>query len=135
MCICIYIYPSHFNCVGAQFLWSHLQTTSHVVLVRPEGNRCVKKMVQELKWSRSRSSMIMLESETCFSSSATMTPPQHVSLHFETSTTLRSFPETLQMTALPSSSLYLHMDGYNRYLLAYFQIFFCTRHTLCMRIH
>ena len=43
------------------------------------------------------------------------------------------------MTALQSSSLYLvpstHATcGYNRYLLAYFQILFCARHTLCMHI-
>ena len=58
-----------------------------------------------------------------------------------TCTTLRSLPETLQMTALPSSPLYLVPStyiaptrGYNRYLLAYFRIFFCARHTLRMRI-
>ena len=60
----------------------------------------------------------------------------------DTHTTLRSLSETLQTTTLPSSLLYLisstwHLHttrGYNGYVLAYFRIFFCTRHTLCMRI-
>ena len=60
----------------------------------------------------------------------------------DTHMTLRSLSETLQMTTLPSSLLYLvsntwHLHttcGYNGYVLAYFWIFFCTRHTLCMRI-
>ena len=47
-------------------------------------------------------------------------------------TTLSSLPETLQITALPSSPLLTR--GYNGYLLAYFRISFCTRHTLHMRI-
>ena len=37
----------------------------------------------------------------------TLTPPQHVSLRFETCMTLRSDSETLQTTALPSSLLHL----------------------------
>ena len=60
----------------------------------------------------------------------------------DTCTTLRSLSETLQTTALPSSPLHLvpstsHLHarcGYKGYLLAYFRIFFCTRHTLRMRI-
>ena len=47
-------------------------------------------------------------------------------------TTLSSLPETLQTTALPSSLLLTR--GYNGYLLAYFRISFCARHTLRMRI-
>ena len=137
VCMYTYIYIRHTLIVWAQFLWSRLQTTSyvvlvqpggdrrvkkivrepkwsrdHVVLVRPGGDRRVKEIVQEPNWSRSSPSVIMLESEngsckTCFSSSATVTPPQHVSLRLETRTTLRSLPETLQMTALPSSLLYI----------------------------
>ena len=71
----------------------------------------MNEIVRDLKWSRSSPSVIMLESENgskiCFSLSATMTPPQHVSLRLETHTTLCSLLETLQMTALPSSPLYL----------------------------
>ena len=61
----------------------------------------------------------------------------------DTRTTLRSLSETLQTTALLSSPLYLvpapstytHATrGYNGYLLPYFRIFFCARHTLRMRI-
>ena len=60
----------------------------------------------------------------------------------DTRTTLHSLSETLQTTALLSSPLYLipstkHIHatrGYNEYLLAYFRIFFCARHTLRMRI-
>ena len=44
--------------------------------------------------------------------SATMTPPQHVSLRLETRMTLGSLPETLQTTALPSSPLYLIPSTY-----------------------
>ena len=58
----------------------------------------------------------------------------------DTHMTLRSLPETLQTTALPSLSRLQHLApihatrGYNGYLLAYFRIFFCARHTLRMRI-
>ena len=73
MFVCIYIIA------WVQFLWSRPQTTSHMILGRPEGDRHVKKIVRESKWSRSSPSVTVLESEggkTCFSSSATMTPPQ-----------------------------------------------------------
>ena len=78
----IYIYIRHTLIAWARFLWSRPQTTKHVVLVRPEGDRKivrvrepkwsrvrpggdrhVKKIVQEQKWSRSSSSVIVLESE------------------------------------------------------------------------
>ena len=60
----------------------------------------------------------------------------------DTRTTLCSCSETLHTTTLPSSLRYLvpstsHLHatrGYNGNLLAYFWIFFCTRHTLHMRI-
>ena len=60
----------------------------------------------------------------------------------DTCTTLCSVSETYQTTALPSSLLYLVLStlhlhairGYNGYLLAYFWIFFCARHTLRMCI-
>ena len=86
ICIYIYIYPSHFNCVGAVSVVSspyyELRSTSlttrrsrrdraswngagqgHVVLVRLGGDRHVKKIVQEPKWSGSGLSMIVLESK------------------------------------------------------------------------
>ena len=47
----------------SRLLWSRPQTTNHVVLVRPGGDRRVKKIVREPKWSRSSPSVIMLESE------------------------------------------------------------------------
>ena len=82
--VCMYI--RHTLIAWAQFLWSRPQTTSHVilarpsdrkivciqepkwsrghmVLVRPGGNWCVKKIVWEPKWSRSSPSVIVLESE------------------------------------------------------------------------
>ena len=62
------------------------------------GDRRVKKIVRELKWSRSSPSVIVLESENGNKTSMTMTPQQHVSLRLETRTTLRSFLETLQIT-------------------------------------
>ena len=85
----VYIYIRHTLITWARFLWSRPQTTSHVVLVRPGGDRKivrvrepkrsrghmvqvgaggdrrVKKIVRELepKWSRSSQSVIVLESE------------------------------------------------------------------------
>ena len=78
----------HTLIVWARFLWSRPQTTSHVVLVRPGGDRrsCawesgneqglyytvlvrpggdrpVKKIVREPKWGTSSPSVIVLESE------------------------------------------------------------------------
>ena len=80
--VCIYIYIRHTLIAWAWFLWSRPQTTKHVVLVRPEGDRKivrvrepkwsrvrpggdrrVKKIVGEPKWSRSSPSVIVLESE------------------------------------------------------------------------
>ena len=79
---CIYIYIHHTLIAWVQFLWPHPQTTSHVVLVRPGGDRKivrvrepkqsrghmvlvgaggdrrVKKIVREPKWSRSSQSVI-----------------------------------------------------------------------------
>ena len=57
MFVCIYIVA------WVQFLWSRPQTTSHTILVRPEGDRHVKKIVRESKWSRSSPSVTVLESE------------------------------------------------------------------------
>ena len=57
ICIC------HSLIVWACFLWCRPQTTSHVVLVWPESDWRVKKIVRQLKWSRSNPSMIILESE------------------------------------------------------------------------
>ena len=67
----------------------------------------MKKIVRELKWSWSSPSVIVLESENGNKTSMTMTPQQHVSLRLETRMTLRSFLETLQITVLPSSPLYV----------------------------
>ena len=83
----VYIYIRHTLIAWARFLWSRPQTTSHVVLVRPGGdrkimrvretkwsrglmvlvrpggNRRVKKIVREPKWGTSSPSVIMLESK------------------------------------------------------------------------
>ena len=116
----------------ARFLWSRPQTTSHVVLVRPGGNRKivrvrepkwsrghmvlvraggdrrVKKVVREPKWSRSSPSVIVLESEDGNKGTQHQKRVrQRRKSLTDTRTTLRSLPETLQTTALPSSSLYL----------------------------
>jgi len=41
------------------YFTSHMRSTDHhVVLVRPGGDRRVKKIMQELKWSRSNPSVI-----------------------------------------------------------------------------
>ena len=80
----------------------------HVVLVRPGSDQRVKKIVQEPNWSRSSPSVIMVESEN--GNRGTMTPPQHVSLRFETRMTIGSLPETLQMTTLPSSPCPQHLE-------------------------
>ena len=144
------MYVCHTLIAWVHFLWSHPQTTSPVVVVRPGSNRRVKKIMQEPKWSRNTPSVIVLESKNgntasegsmkakeSFSSSVTMILPQHVFLHLETPTTLHSLPETLQMNALPSSRpcpQYLVPTRYNGYLLAYFRLYFCTRHTLHTRI-
>ena len=82
----VYIYPSHFNCVGTI---SICVRQSHCFLIVFKINKlslpCVKaKDTQRYRWSAHQSSC-----KTCFSSSATITPPQHVSLHLETRTTLR----------------------------------------------
>ena len=63
MHISLYIYLSHFNCMGAvsspDYFTSHMRSTDHhVVLVQPGDDRRVKKIVQELKWSRSNPSVI-----------------------------------------------------------------------------
>ena len=86
MYVCMYIH--HTLIAWVRFLWSRPQTTSHVVLVRPGGDRKikivrmqepkrsrghmlvqpggdrrVKKIVREPKWSRSSPSVIVLEGE------------------------------------------------------------------------
>ena len=58
MYVCMYVYPSHFNCVGAVSV-----VYGHTVLVRAEGDRRVQKIVQEPKWGTSSPSVIVLESE------------------------------------------------------------------------
>ena len=90
MCIYIYIHIRHTLIAWAWFLWSRPQTTSHIVLVWPGGDRKIvflhgkepgyeasrphgtgptkrqstcEKIVWEPKWSRSGPSMIMLESK------------------------------------------------------------------------
>ena len=114
----------------------------HVVLVRPGSDQRVKKIVQEPNWSRSSPSVIMVESEN--GNRGTMTPPQHVSLRFETRMTIGSLPETLQMTTLPSSPCPQHLEPTHYiwlqriYLLAYFWILFCARHaysTVCIPLY
>ena len=134
MYVYIYIYIRHTLITWARFLWSRPQTTSHVVLVRPGGDRKivrvrepkrsrghtvlvgaggdrrVKKIVRELepKWSRSSQSVIVLESED--GNKGTLHQKrvrQRRKSLTDTRMTLHSLPETLQTTALPSSSLYL----------------------------
>ena len=50
VCMYVYIYIRHTLIGWAQFLWSRPQTTSHVVLVRPGGDRKIVR-VREPKWS------------------------------------------------------------------------------------
>ena len=47
----VYIYIHHTLTAWLRFLWSHPQTTSHVELVQPEGDQR-KKIVRDPKWSR-----------------------------------------------------------------------------------
>ena len=47
--VCIY---HHTFIAWSWFLWSCPQTTSHMVLVRLEGDRCVNEIGREPKWSR-----------------------------------------------------------------------------------
>ena len=63
VCMYVCIYIRHTLIAWARFLRSRPQTTSHVVLVRSGGDRRVKKIVQEPKWSRNSPSVIVLESE------------------------------------------------------------------------
>ena len=78
VCMCVRMYIRHTLIAWERFLWSRSQTTNHVVLVRPGGDRksCVcesrngagtcptrrrvKKIVRE---RRSSPSVIVLESE------------------------------------------------------------------------
>ena len=48
---------------GRSFCGLIPKTTSYVVMVQPEGDQHVQKIVRELKLSRSSPSVIMLESE------------------------------------------------------------------------
>ena len=59
MYVCKYI--RHTLITWVQFLWSRPETTSHVVLVRPGGNRKTVH-VREPKWSRSN--MILVRHDT-----------------------------------------------------------------------
>ena len=78
--------------------------------------------------------------KTCFSSLATMTPPQHISFCLETCTTLRSLPETLQTTALQSSLLYLVPSTYKLHVVTMDIYLHTSRYsfaqgkTLCLHI-
>ena len=56
MYVYIYIYIRHTLIVWARILWSRPQTTSHVVLVRPGGNR---KIVRVREPKRSRGHMLL----------------------------------------------------------------------------
>ena len=103
-----------------------------MVLVGAGGDRRVKKIVREPKWSRSSQSVIVLESED--GNKGTLHQKrvrQRRKSLTDTRMTLRSLPETLQTTALPSSLLfsspapstymlhvvttdiYLHISGYS----------------------
>ena len=114
-----------------------------MVLVQPGGNQPVKKIVREPEWGTSSPGVIVLESKDRKQRDIALeeSKAKEKSLT-DTRMTLRSLSETLQTTALPSSPLYLipstsyqHATrGYNGYLVAYFRIFFCTRHTLRMHI-
>ena len=125
-----------------------------MVLVGAGSDRRVKNIVREPKWSRSSQSVIVLESED--GNKGTLHQKrvrQRRKSLTDTRMTLRSFPETLQTTALPSSSLYLQHLAPTRYTWLqristcifpdillflfkkiFFLIFFCARHTLRMRI-
>ena len=51
VCVYIYIYICHTLIVWVRFLWSHPQTTGHVVLIRPGSRRqsTCEKIVREPK--------------------------------------------------------------------------------------
>ena len=79
-----------------------------MVLVRPGGDRRVKKIVREPKWSRSSPSVIVLESKD--GNKGTLRQKrvrQRRKSMADTRMILRSLSETLQTTTLPSSPLYL----------------------------
>ena len=57
------IYPSHFHCMAVVSVILS-QTTSHMVLVRLEGNRCVNEIGREPKWSKVATGLTMRQS-TC----------------------------------------------------------------------
>ena len=95
--VSLHLYYIYITCVSAVSVVSS-QTTSHVVLVQPRGDRHVKNMMRELKWSRGHGSTGPTRSRsTCEKDCARAKT--------ETRTTLRLLPETLQTTALPSSQL------------------------------
>ena len=118
MFVYIYAYIRHTLIGWVWFLWSRPQTTSHVVLVqpslcaraemeqRPHGagparrQSTCENIVLEPKWSRSSPSgnKGTLHQKRGRQRRKSLT---------DTPTTLRSLSETLQTTALPSSSLYL----------------------------
>ena len=88
----------------------------HMVLVRPGGDRRVKKTVREPKWSSP--SVIVLESED--GNKGTLHQKrvrQRRKSLTDTRTTLRSLSETLQTTALPSSPLYLVHSTYTLHVV------------------
>ena len=60
----VYIYIRHTLIAWVQFLWSRPQTTSHVVLVRPRGDRKIVR-VQEPKWSRGNMVLVRQGSDRC----------------------------------------------------------------------
>ena len=74
-------------------------------MIRPGGDRRVKKIVREPKWGTSSPSVIVVESED--GNKETLHQKEKAKNLTDTRTTLRSLSESLQTTALPSSPLYL----------------------------
>ena len=83
-----------------------------MVLVRPGGNRRVKKIVREPEWGTSSPSVIVLESKDGNKEILHQKrgKAKEKSLT-DTRTTLRSLSETLQTTTLPSSPLYSYISS------------------------
>ena len=128
MCIC------HTLIVWAWFLWSRFQTTSHVVLVRPGGDRrscacesgsgagailyvtgqtwrrsmCEKDRARA-EWAMSRPSVIVLESEDGNKETLHQSKPKAKNLTDTRMTLHSSLSETLQNTAFTAISHSQHL--------------------------
>ena len=102
----------------------------------------MKKIVRKPKWGTSSPSVIVLVGEDGNKDIASEESKAKAKSRTDTRTTLAHFLKLVRPPLCPAISrpqhlysTYMHTTrGYNGYLLAYFQIFFCARHTLRMRI-